>query len=404
LTPLLFGVSIASLFSVKRLRAKIAVIIFPVISSVLLVYSLPQYVLWSGDAFPDRLLILFACCLIILSAVTISTLVNTSQTSWFKFSIAKQSRKIEVKKMLIFGIAILFMCSLIPSHMSYVAKFDSGYNNAQNWYGASTINWIQDNTLSGDVFLAAEPRRLAWLTDRTFVGMTTSSGNLDISSLRELISDYNITYVVVDTFLINYKTHSQFFDNLYSKIDSGEITPVTSDSATNGLIEGIVESSNLNYSKDTYGLKLIFSYAGGSQVTRIYQVEKLTMTIKTSLVDDSFVSGWVPKRGGTLKSSDYAYISLSNALAINSSQFPCLSVKVRGDTNATSKFWISAIDTNGEWHQIQADIVAPSEFKIYTYRFSNMTANIADIYLGVSGSDWPIIEYDWLAIYGWQLK
>ena len=103
------------------------------------------------------------------------------------------------------------------------------------------------------------------------------------------------------------------------------------------------------------------------------------MTIETSLVDDSFTSGWVPKRGDmqtdgnvskvyTLKSSDYAYISLSNALAINSSQFSYLSVKVRGDPNATSKFWIAAIDTNGEWIQIQADIIAPSEFKIYTYR------------------------------------
>ena len=104
--------------------------------------------------------------------------------------------------MLIFGIMILFMCSLIPSHISYAAKFNAGYSNAQNWYGASTINWIKDNTSSNDVFLAAEPRRLAWITDRTFVGMTTNSSNLDISSLMELIDDFSVTYVVVDSFLI----------------------------------------------------------------------------------------------------------------------------------------------------------------------------------------------------------
>jgi hypothetical protein len=76
LTPLLFGSFIASFFNPIKLREKIAMFVFPFLSSILLIMALPDYIIWLGNTFPDRFLISSASFLIILSAVTINTLLT----------------------------------------------------------------------------------------------------------------------------------------------------------------------------------------------------------------------------------------------------------------------------------------------------------------------------------------
>jgi hypothetical protein len=209
--------------------------------------------------------------------------------------------KVDLKKVFLSLAFLIVLGSLIPTHIDYLSKFNEGYQNVLRWYGPSVIEWIKNNSSSDDIFLAADPRRLAWFTNRTFVGMTTKSGTLDISELNSLIQSFNVSYVIVDTFFMTYTPHSDFFNNLYSTPSKfGQIYTVAKKDTMVNILDELALSGRRNYVQDFYGLKLVFEYyPEGSRIVKIYKVVKVTFTIKVEF-QDNFVKNWKAGNNGEL--------------------------------------------------------------------------------------------------------
>jgi len=423
LTPLLFGLFAATIINPVKLKEKIILLIFPVISSIFFVLTFSEYLFWYGNVFSDRLLILPVCFLLILSSVTINILLNASRPFRGSVLIAGREVKVSLKKFKVMKIFfaltfIVVIFSLIPLHISYTENFNVGYTNVLDWYGQTPLEWIENNTLPTDVFCASDANRLAWFTNRLFVGMTPRSGTLDASEMNYLIERFDVRYVVIDTFLMHYIPHSTLFDDLYKvPLNLGQARPIMEGDAINKIVTALISSKNSNYTQDFYGLRLVFEFSENSRVTRIYEVVSLSYSIDVKFMDDTFLQGWVPRIGdfyadgdvarvSTIKNEDWAYICMNNSqIIIDPSELPYLAVKLRGSGNLTTKFWISVIDVDATWHQIQSDTPAPDDFQVYVYDIgAKVEKKIKNVYLGVSGSNWPSVEYDWVIIYGWQVK
>jgi hypothetical protein len=82
------------------------------------------------------------------------------------------------------------------------------------------IKWIRDNTTSSDRFLAtSNSRMLAWFTDRQVFKFTLFNNSAEIplqdingSVLTELITNFNITYLIADSIISKNPELSYLFD------------------------------------------------------------------------------------------------------------------------------------------------------------------------------------------------
>ncbi|MCC6019085.1 MAG: glycosyltransferase family 39 protein [Candidatus Verstraetearchaeota archaeon] len=301
LTPLLFGMTVASFFNPMKFKEKIATFIFPFLSSIMLIVALPEDVILFGNIFPDRFLVASTSFLIILSAVTIDALITTHEKIRYIIQIAGKRMKIDSRKVFLSLTFFILFSSLIPIHINYLYKFNENYQNVIKYYGHPVIEWIKYNSSPDDVFLAADPRRLAWFTNRTFVGMTTKSGKLDISELNSLIQNFNVSYVIIDTFFMNYIPHSDFFNNLYfthSKL--GQMYPIMKEDTIVSILDELVLSGKQNYIQEFYCLKLVFEYySEDSRAVKIYRVVRATLLIRVEF-QDNFVENWGAGNNGKL--------------------------------------------------------------------------------------------------------
>jgi hypothetical protein len=279
LTPLLFGLSLLSFASLTKLRQKIAVLILPLSSSILVI-GIPAVLVWSGEGFPDRLLISPVAFLIILSAVTIDELLKKvgdkrSSASFTERGLRTHPWRYKMRKnySTLIVAAIVFI-SLVPSQVYYLNNLNSGYTNVLQWYGSSSIRWIETNSSPNSVFLAADPRRLAWLTDRTFVGTTTESGVLNATELANLIGKFNVSYLIVEDFLILYVPHSSIFDELYSgPLQLGQTYLIVQEGTIEEILNDLVIQSNTSYViKDVLSIRLVFESSIDTRNIRIFQV------------------------------------------------------------------------------------------------------------------------------------
>jgi hypothetical protein len=416
LSPLIFGLFLASFFSPVSLREKTAMFLFPSISSLFFVLTFSSDQFWYGNTFSDRFLVLPVCFLIILSSTTINTLLRISRsfevsTKIGRIKLSSRIPKLGMRKYFFAIIILVVTISLIPIHSSYVKNLDAGYANVANWYGKPTLNWIENSTFSTDVFCASDANRLAFFTDRVFVGTTSSSGSLDVSVMNNLIKQYKINYVIVDSFLIDYTPHEIFFDNLYqAPIELGQISPLLDKNSTSEVAGVLVSSRDSTIMKDFYGLKLVFEYSENSRTTRIFQVVNNSYSINVKLVDDTFQS-WNVNRGNfsvgelgatvkTSKGNDWAYIFLNSSQTLPKSfSNSFLTIRLKGNDNS-ARFWTAMITEENNWLQIQSDISAPLQFQDYTYNLENTQGkNVTNIYLGVSGEKTTSVTYAWIILY-----
>jgi len=165
-----------------------------------------------------------------------------------------------------------------------------GYADVVEWYGAPTIDWLRTNTSINAVILTGEPRRLAWITSKVCVGVKTQSGTFSLPEMLNLIQDYNVTHIIIDTFLIMYRKHDTFIGQiLYSSpISLGSRIPLFN--LSKSLTE-FIDSKTSVKSKNftTYTLKLVFEYSKDSRKVRIYEVSKGIFSIK---LEDVQVTSW----------------------------------------------------------------------------------------------------------------
>ena len=85
---------------------------------------------------------------------------------------------------------------------------------------------------------------------------------------------------------------------------------------------------------------------------------------------------------------------------IDPAEFSYMAVKVRGDGNLSTRFWIALIDFDGTWNKIQDDIPAPAQFQLYAYDIGTRVENgIKNMFLGVSGGNQNRVDYEWIIIY-----
>ena len=216
----------------------------------------------------------------------------------------KANLKFKIKKISLILAFLIVVCSLIPLHIDYLHNFNVGYTNILEFYGPTVIDWIENNSSSDAVFLVADVRRLAWFTNRTFVGMTTQSGKLDSSEVNSLIQSFNVSYVVVDDFLITYTSSDFFYDLYYRPLRLGQVYPVADKDTINKTLSDLIISNKWNYTEEFYGLKLVFESSKDSRITQIYRVVKVSCITNVAFMDTTFNRGWVSSVGGSFYSDD----------------------------------------------------------------------------------------------------
>ena len=420
ITPLIFGFSIASIISPLKLKEKLITLFFPLIFSILFVILSPENVIWFGDILPDRFLILPCSFLIITSAVTINTLLKTEKNSMYSISFIKRKIKFDIKiekrRIFMFLTFIVVLSSLIPAHIEQLNKFNESYANVLDWYGSPTLNWIKNNSSQKDVFLAADPRRLAWETNRTFIGMTIQSSSLNAIELNNLIQLYNINYVIIDDFLIRYSVYSDFIKDLYNGLNNRNIYPILS-TDENNILDNLALSNNNNITINCKGLKLVFESSINSRITRIYKVINIKYLINIMFKENNFENGWIPEKGCNFSTNNkianistseiisWAYIYMNKSISINPSEYPFMAVKVRGNNQSATNFWIAIIGLDNNWYKVPSDTPTSNQFQIYNYNIGSKVGIVVNnIYLGVSGGYQKSVEYEWIIIYNLVIK
>jgi hypothetical protein len=413
MTPFIFGVAISSFIFLLKIKEKTTLLLFPLLCSILFALALPQYVAWYSDTFPDRFLIAPICFLIILSAVTLEKLLSFGSKSSLSFFI--RGRNVHINHKAIFSILVIIsiMSSLIWQSPAFLSRFDEGYVNTSKLYGGSFLNWINQNSSQNDVFLASDVRRLTWITDKVFVGTTTQSNILGITELANLINNFNVTYVVIDSFLINYTLHTKFVDSLYSDPTSiGESIPIADPNLSGGILTELALYSNHTLSINGYGLQLVFETSNPSPL-RIYKVvHELTTTIATIFIENVFNNSWVQSPGcifnstgglaqvTTSSDASWAYIYLNQSLNLNHTKLSNIAVKVKGDGTPSTNFWVALVDSAGVWHKVPSDTLVSDQFTLFTSSVpQNPMHALNNIFLGVSGGTQKSVEYAWVMIY-----
>ena len=303
LTPILSIISAGAFFNRIRFRENVATIAYPLVASLLLSYSLHPEVAWYGEIFPDRFLITTACFITILSAQTINMFLSYSIDTLMK--IYGRKRIIKLSKFLIsFLTFIIIVGFLMPSHLFYLNRFNRGYNNIHNIYSLDAVEWIKSNTPSNTVFLAADPRRWAWLTNRNFVQIATpinfvgGTTILNAQELNFLIQKFNVTYVILDNFLVTYVQCSSLIHYLYSaSLATEQVYPIIDDNLTLQIFAKLTSSNVSSHIFQAYGLKLIYEKSlNESNRVRIYKVVKSVFSLNVIYKDD-FTSEWKAGNG-----------------------------------------------------------------------------------------------------------
>jgi len=294
-TPILFLISIFSLLSFSHLKKKLSLLSMIGAISLLYSYSLPEYVAWFGEVFSDRFLILSVCFLTILSG-SITEIFEKSEQIIVTLSARHHgiTLRFERDKISVICIMILVVISVFPSHIAYLAKFNEGYSDALEWYGAPTISWLKSNVSSNAIILTGEPRRLAWMVDKIFVGEKHPSGTLGLSELLQLIESYNVSHVIVDTFLIKYRNIDSFIKSLYFiPLSIGAKIPLIETDRFLNILQELVSCVNVssyNETFSTYFLKLSFEYSDNqSRKVRIYEIIKSKCSLR---VEDIKTTDW----------------------------------------------------------------------------------------------------------------
>jgi hypothetical protein len=421
LAPILFGLFIAAFLNSVKFKEKLGMLVFPCVASAIFVITFSEYEFWYGNILSDRFLILPACFAIILSSVTINTLISTVPAkvpglpSGTRIKAKLTSTK--VKKLFLALTVVVIFISLIPLQISYLANYNAGYTNVINWYGKEPLNWIENSTLPTDVFASLDANRLALFTDREFVDLTPQSGQLDAEELNSVIEQFHVNYVIIDTFLIDYSSHTSLFDYLYTApLNESHLCPIVDSDSQNQMATALISSKNSTSAQSVYALSLEYEFSENSRVFRVFKVINATSLTNIEFRDDNFLQGWTPQRGtldldasgakvSTINNNDWAYISFGTSnILLNSSANQYLAVEVKGN-DSSSKFWIALADSNGTWNEIQDDTSAPQQFQIYTYDISGeLGQNLTNIYLGVSGVNMTSVTYGWIMIYSVSLS
>jgi hypothetical protein len=318
--------------------------------------------------------------------------------------------KVNVKKFFLSLTLFVIFVLLIPEHINYLHRFDEGYANVLKWYGSPVIEWIKNNSSLNDVFLAADPRRLAWLTNRTFVDMHTNASKLSVSELNSLIQSFNVSYVIIDAFLITYTPHSNFFEYLYSgPLKLGQIYPIVKEDVINNILDELTSTGGLNCTIDTYGLKLVFEYhPESSRTVRIYRVTKATFLIKIEF-QDSFVKNWRAGNNGKLLITENNGFKLIIGKGTNYTytyhETP-LNISLKGDAMKFLAWKITEInDVNIErieiWkskEKFLASIIPPSTPSTWFTYVGNDITSINDLRIVIKGKSGGYINLKYLVI------
>lgn len=422
---IIFLLSFSSLILPSNKEEKMLLTLIPLITSILYTLYFPPSVSWYKgflDIFPDRFLILSTSSIIILASsifedITKSTYENI-RIGRGKIFQTPSSTLLVIALLLLFGLGFneLFRLPVGATHIEYLHRFKY-YDPLEVYNLDKAIEWIKENMSRNASILAAEPRRLAWFTDRTMVGITEDPESITWEKLANLIKTFNVNYVFIDSFFSTYRVVSPDVKKLlYSEdLNEGEIIPLLD--VKERLIEEIIESGNKSYTLNTLGLELVFSDRDPetNKVTRIYKVVSVKVKYRTLFVDtfdnmENSIKLWIPQRkcnltirNGTAiltiptENSNWAYIISNTKIILGETKNLYFTYKVKGLTS-TTKYWTVLVDTDGKWHKYPEDTKAPLNFTINVFVI-NINKPIKYIFLGVSGKEYPAVAYDWVILF-----
>jgi len=407
LTPFLFFSGLFSLIGLSQLKSKFSLCVLVIAISILYTYTLPKQDVLYGPKFPDRFLVLSVCFWVILSGSVVTMFeekninLNFVIKCYNKILSIKSSMR-NISTVLILALAII---SIFPMHTIYLTKFKEGYADVVEWYGAPTIDWLRTNTSTNAVILTGEPRRLAWITGKVFVGEKTQSGTFSLSEMLNLIQGYNVTHIIIDTFLITYRKHDTFIERtLYSlPISLGSRIPLFNFSK---ILAEFINSKNSTRIKNftSYTAKLSFEYIKDSKKVRIYEVSKSNCSIKLEDVQAVLWSAGnygkfvVMSDGfqliiGENKDSAFTYKKTPLNITLKEDCFKFFVIKIREANDAN----IVRVEL---WHDGKKEILLGIDHSIMPcIWFTYLTmSKIDDIRIVIEGKPGGYVTFDYVAV------
>jgi 4-amino-4-deoxy-L-arabinose transferase-like glycosyltransferase len=406
LTPFLFFSGLFSLIGLSQLRSKLSLCVLVIAISILYTCTLPKQDVLYSPTFPDRFLVLSVCFWVILSG-SVATMFESARElnlvikCYNKIlSIKSSMRNISVE--LILALAII---SVFPMHSVYLTKFKEGYTDVVEWYGAPTIDWLRTNTSTNAVILTGEPRRLAWITGKVFVGEKTQSGIFSLPEMLNLIQGYNVTHIIIDTFLITYRKHDTFIEQtLYSSpISLGSRVPLFNFSKIlTEFIDSKTSIKNKNFT--TYSLKLVFEYSKDSRKVRIYEVSKSNFSIKLEDVqaicwsagnygEFAVMSDGFRLMIGENKDYTFTYNKLPLNITLKEDYVKFFVIKIREVNNAK----IARVEL---WYDGKKEVLLGIDYSVIPciwFRYFT-TSKVDDVRIVVEGKPGGYVTFDYVAV------
>jgi len=417
---IVFLFAFASFMLPTNRKGKLCLALIPIIASIIYTLYFPPFVSWYKgylDIFPDRLLIFPVSSIIILSSSIFEDIMNISK---------KYIRKREASSVAILTLIIimLFLPAVLglpigASHIEYLNEL-TYYDPLRTLNWKRAIEWMSENTPRNATILVAEPRRLAWFTDRITVRMPDDPEGITMEKLASLIKTFNVDYVFIDNFLATYRVISPDVKYLYNEeLNEGETVSLSKD--IEQLVEEIVETGNKSYILNTLGLKLVFSDYDPetSKITRIYKVVSIKLKFRILFVDtfdniENSIKLWIPMRKCNLtirdsnailtiptEKPDWVYIRSNTTIILNATKNVYFAYKVKGLTS-TANYYTALVDADDKWYKYPSDTKAPLDFTVNGFEV-NMNKPIKYILLGVSGEGYPAVVYDYVLLFDYDI-